>query len=156
MDNRPMTLAHWLRIAVRVVLGAVFIYAGSVKIVAPEPLADSIASFAILPRALVVPLALGLPPFEIASGALLIIGWPRRIGALAILIVSTVFCVALGSALARGITVDCGCFGAGTPLRTKMWFDLGRDVLLLAGAVFVYVAPRSPLGRAAREAPPGA
>jgi putative oxidoreductase len=156
MNSRSTTVARWLEIVVRVVLGAVFIYAGSVKIMAPEPLADSIASFAILPGALVVPLALGLPPFEIASGALLIIGWPRGIGAMAVLVVCAVFCIALGSALARGITVDCGCFGAGIPLRTKMWWDLGRDVLLLAGALFVYGYSRRELEPAAPGRPPRA
>ncbi len=124
-DNVPakevgIALARWLELAMRLVLGAVFIYAGCVKIGDPQALADSIASFQILPRALIVPLALGLSPFEIASGVLVVVGWPRRIGALAVLIVTSVFCVALGSALARGIIVDCGCFGVGTPAGTKM------------------------------------
>jgi uncharacterized membrane protein YphA (DoxX/SURF4 family) len=144
MNGRTISAARGLEILARIILGAVFVYAGAVKVSAPQPLADSIASFSILPRALIVPLALGLPPFEMASGVLVLIGRPRRVGALAVLIVTAVFLAALGSALARGITVDCGCFGPGTAAgtRAKMWLDFGRDAALIAGAAFLYARGR--------------
>jgi putative oxidoreductase len=143
MTARTVRLPRLLELLLRIVIGAVFVYAGWAKIFEPEPLADSIASFQILPRMLIVPLALSLPPFEMLSGALLIVGWPRRIAALAIVIVTAVFLVALLSAVARGITIDCGCFGqaaAGVPTAMRMWLDLGRDLLLLFGAVVLYRA----------------
>ncbi len=145
MTGRTNGLPPLLDWPLRIMIGAVFVYAGWLKIADPGPLADSIASFQILPRALVVPLALGLPPFELASGALLILGWPRRVATLAVLIVTAVFCAALLAALVRGITVDCGCFGAGAPTALRMWVDLGRDLLMLLGAIVLYraSAPRA-------------
>lgn len=143
MSARTVRLPRLLEILLRIVIGAVFVYAGWAKIFEPEPLADTIASFQILPRTLIVPLALSLSPFEILSGALLILGWPRRVAALAIVIVTAVFLVALLSAVARGITIDCGCFGqslAAAPTAMRMWVDLGRDLLLLVGAVVLYRA----------------
>jgi hypothetical protein len=83
-------------------------------------------------------MALALPPFEIITGALLIIGIARRPAALGIALLCAVFLAAIGAALVRGLTIDCGCFGTGTPSRVRMWLDLGRDALLLAVALIVY------------------
>lgn len=48
----------------RISLGAVFIYAGVIKFGATLAFADPIASFKIVPNALVGLLALGIRPFE--------------------------------------------------------------------------------------------
>jgi hypothetical protein len=83
-----------------------------------------------------------LPIFEVLSGGLLSVGAFRRSGALAIVIVSAVFLAALASALARGLTIDCGCCGSSVPSREHMWLDLGRDTILLVGAVITYLCIR--------------
>ena len=116
-----------------------FIYAGIDKIRDPLQFADSIAAFAILPAVLINLLAMGLPPFEIACGLLLIGPWTRRVGSLAVAIILVVFMIALSSALLRGLTLDCGCFGAGAPSRPRMWLELALDAVLLSGALFVYL-----------------
>jgi len=84
-------------------------------------------------------LALGLPPFEIACGVLLLAPPTRRIGALAVAVISVVFLTALASALLRGLTLDCGCFGVGAPSRPRMWIELAVDVGLFSAALFVYL-----------------
>lgn len=134
---------HLLLLTVRVVLGAIFIVAGALKIGDPIAFADSIWAFQLVPNAVIAPMALMLPIFEIAAGALLILGIVRGTAALAILILSAVFTAAIASALARGLTLDCGCFGQGAPTVSGMWLDLARDLLLLAGAALVYFLPQS-------------
>ena len=126
-------------LAVSLAVAAVFVYAGVDKLRDPLQFADSIAAFAILPAVFVNLLAFGLPPFEIASGLLLLGPWTRRVGALAIAVITVMFLVALASALLRGLTLDCGCFGPGAPSRPRMWVELGLDSVLFCGAVFVYV-----------------
>jgi uncharacterized membrane protein YphA (DoxX/SURF4 family) len=138
MDISLVANRRWLALAVRLVVGGTFVYAGAIKISDPLQLADSIAGFQVLPDAMVNPLALGLPPFEIATGMLLILGWMGRAAALGITTVTGVFLVAIVSALARGLTIDCGCFGAEAPSRSRMWLDLGRDLALFAGALLAY------------------
>jgi putative oxidoreductase len=138
-----MTLSENLRRyamhAVSLAIAAVFIYAGIDKIHDPLQFADSIAAFAILPAVLINLLAMGLPPFEIACGLLLIGPWTRRVGALAVAVILVVFMIALSSALLRGLTLDCGCFGVGAPSRPRMWLELALDAALLSGALFVYL-----------------
>jgi putative oxidoreductase len=131
-------MVKWLVLLLRVGLGAAFVYAGVIKIQDPSEFAINVASFSILPNVLISPMALALPPFEIITGGLLIIGIARRPAALGIALLSVVFLVAVAAALARGLTIDCGCFGTGTPSRARMWLDLGRDALLLASALIVY------------------
>jgi putative oxidoreductase len=120
-------------------LAAVFLYAGIDKIRDPLQFADSIAAFAILPGALISPLALSLPLFEVACGLLVL--WPstRRIGALSIALISLMFFTALSSALLRGLTLDCGCFGVGAPSRSRMWQELGLNIVLFSGAALIYL-----------------
>ncbi len=125
--------------AASLAVAAVFIYAGIDKIRDPLQFADSIAAFAILPAVLVNLLAFGLPPFEIACGLLLLGPRTRRVGSLAVAVLSVIFFTALASALLRGLTLDCGCFGVGAPSRPRMWLELAVDVVLFSGALFVYL-----------------
>ncbi len=65
--------------------------------------------------------------------------WTRRVGSLAVALILVVFMIALSSALLRGLTLDCGCFGPGAPSRPRMWLELAFDAALLSGALFVYL-----------------
>lgn len=117
-------------------LGGVFLYAGVLKVNDPLSFADNIAAYQLLPEILINPLALSLPLFEILAGVFLIIGWQRRLAALSILLLTILFAVFITSALARGLHIDCGCFGSSIiPLRYQLGFALGRDLVLLALAV---------------------
>jgi putative oxidoreductase len=130
---------RYVVLAASIAMAAIFIYAGIDKIRDPLSFADSVAGFAILPAVLINLLALGLPPFEIASGLLMLGPWTRRVGALAVAVLSVMFFAALASALLRGLTLDCGCFGTGAPSRPRMWLELALDAVLFSAAVFVYL-----------------
>ena len=123
-------------------IGLVFIYAGQAKIRTAAVFADSIASFRLVPDIFNNAVALGLPPFEVLLGVLLIIGWRRRTMAFCALMVSGIFLLALVSAEARGITVECGCFGAASAVSSSelsLWLSVGRDLLLLMATIVLYV-----------------
>jgi putative oxidoreductase len=126
-------------------LAAIFVYAGIDKIRDPQQFADNIAGFAILPAMFTNLLALTLPVFEIVCGVLLLVPLTRRVASLAIALTCVVFFTAVASALLRGLTLDCGCFGIGAPSRSKMWVELGLDLGLFTGALFVYVRSRARL-----------
>ncbi len=130
---------RWVFLLLRVLIGGIFIYAGFTKTQSPLQFADSIATFKVLPIGFINILAIGLPIFEIIAGMMLIAGWQLRAGALAILVLTTIFALALGQALIRGLEVDCGCFGSGKPSLFKTWSAFGRDLLLFAGAMIIYL-----------------
>jgi len=149
MTARSNSSIDYVALAVTLGLAAVFIYAGIEKMRDSLQFADSIAGFAILPASLINLLALGMPPFEIACGLLLF--WPptRRVGALAIALLSVMFFAVLLSALLRGLTLDCGCFGSGAPSRPRMWIELGLNVVLFAASASVYLRSIAPPAAAA-------
>jgi uncharacterized membrane protein YphA (DoxX/SURF4 family) len=151
MTARSNSFGDYAVPAVSLGLVAVFIYAGIEKMHDALQFADSIAGFGILPASLINLLALGMPPFEVACGLLLL--WPptRRVGALAIALLSVMFFAVLFSALLRGLTLDCGCFGSGAPSRLRMWMELGLNVALFAGSAFVYLRSIAPPGDAIRR-----
>jgi putative oxidoreductase len=136
----PLTNSRrYVVLAAGIAMAGIFIYAGIDKIRDPLSFADGVAGFAILPAVLINLLALGLPPFEVACGLMLLGPWTRRVGALAVAVISLIFFTALASALLRGLTLDCGCFGTGAPSRPRMWLELGLDAVLFSAAVFVYL-----------------
>lgn len=120
----------------RLALAAVFLYAGIMKMSDPSAFGSAIAHFKILPAGLVNLVALGLPPFEILSAILLVVGPWKRLGAFNIFILCVVFLAALVSVAARGIELNCSCFGSaqGEPVGAA----IARDVVLLAVAAIVY------------------
>ena len=83
------------------------------------------------------PLAAGLPVFEIALGVLLLLGIFLRPAAVISIGLLTVFIIAIISAWARGLSIDCGCFGGGganpnagpSTYLTEIGRDLGFIVL---------------------------
>lgn len=118
-------------------VAGVFAYAGFQKSVDPLAFADSIASFAILPARLVNPVALFLPPFEILLALAVATGIRRRPAIVGLIVLLAVFMGALGSALARGIAIDCGCFGSAEPSFSAAWRTLLRDLPLLGAALWL-------------------
>ena len=146
MTGRSAKYLEWM---LRLVIGGVFIYAGWAKRNEGIEFADSVASFRILPGAVIVPFMLSIVPFEIGAGAMVLTGWQKRVGALGLLIMASLYSIALALALARGISVNCGCFGT-SAVGANPWVDLGRDLLLAAGCAVLYrIAARSAAPRLA-------
>jgi putative oxidoreductase len=134
----PRDFSYGLYALCRFTLGAMFIYAASRKIVAPQEFADHIASYHLVPESIISPVALGLPLFELVCGILLLTGFCCATGLLSIIGMLSLFLAAMLVAIERGLPIECGCFGAQSWLDTNPWMALARDGLLLAGAVYAY------------------
>lgn len=131
----------WLRhprltLAVRLLLGLVFIAAALPKIADPPGFAKAIWAYQLFPTWSLSPLALLLPWLELACGLALCLGFWLRAAALWIGVLLLSFCLALAINLVRHHPVDCGCFGASAPkteterLADMRWLIL-RDAALL-------------------------
>lgn len=120
-------------------LGGVFIYAGSVKLMAPGVFAVLIGAYGILPESLIMPAAIVLPALEVAAGVGLLFDLEGSLAIIAGLL--GLFIPILAYGLSMGLDVDCGCFGpedleakAFHGLRTSLY----RDLAMLAWVVFFY------------------
>ncbi|MEM6820405.1 MAG: MauE/DoxX family redox-associated membrane protein [Verrucomicrobiota bacterium] len=123
---------------IRLLIGGVFIYAGFLKVLAPLEFADNIEQYKILPLFLVNVTALTLPIFECIVGTLLVSGRYDRLASSAVVLMSSLFAVALVSVIVRGLVIDCGCFGTSEASPMSAWYALGRNILILSGALILY------------------
>jgi uncharacterized membrane protein YphA (DoxX/SURF4 family) len=120
----------------RLLLGGVFVWAGAVKALDVPAFAGQVAAYRLLPYAWNYAVAATLPYVELLAGALLLGNFKVRPATALLATLNSIFIVVLGSVLARGLEIDCGCFGPDA--GTTPWQALGRDLLLLALAVAVY------------------
>jgi uncharacterized membrane protein YphA (DoxX/SURF4 family) len=123
--------------ALRVFLGAVFLYAGVTKIMDPSGFAMAVHNYHLLPGWLVNITAIMLPWVEVVAGASLVLGLWTQGGAFIISGLLLVFTVALGFNLSRGLDIACGCFSSSPSGEHITWWYLLRDSSLLAGAFLV-------------------
>lgn len=144
MERTPgFGLRGILVLSFRLVLGAMFLYAGIVKIADPAAFAQAVANYRILPLALVNAAAVILPWVEVLAGASLVLGLFLPGGSLLTAGLLLIFAVALGFDLWRGIDISCGCFGTSEARVT--WLYVLRDAALCCMACFVWVfSGRSP------------
>ncbi len=123
-------------LVLRVAVGAVFVWAGASKVGHADVFAAQIAAFGLVPHALIAPLALLLPIFELVLGAYLIIGLYTRVAAWIAVAQLAIFATAIGSAVVRGLSLSCGCFGPADKTVTS-WPEVARDLAFAAVAAFV-------------------
>lgn len=129
-------------LAFRVILAAVFFYAGLVKALSSAEFAMALLPFTFVPETWIGPIARGLPLIEVAAGVLVLLPWTRRYGAALILLLCVAFITALAWAMVNDIIVACSCFGEDDePSRGKMWVAIVRDAGLVALALVVLAFP---------------
>ena len=128
-------LLRWIMRLLRVALGGVFAYAAWTKLSQPwELFAMGIDSYQVLPLKWVELVARTLPWLELAVGALLIVGRCMRLAGSVTSVLLIVFFTLMVRAYAKGMEINCGCFGPGEMVS---WRTLLRDGALLAGSLLV-------------------
>jgi len=123
--------------AVRLVLAAIFIYAGSAKLVDPKAFARIISHWDLVPEFFLPVVAIGLPLLEVLAGIALI--FDMLIGLHTISGMMIMFITVLGYGVLLGLDVDCGCFGAQElQERQGLQHALYRDFVFLGAVIFLY------------------
>jgi uncharacterized membrane protein YphA (DoxX/SURF4 family) len=145
------SIGPWAATAARFLLGGVLVVAGVLKVPDPAAAVRAVRAYRVLPEALVGPVAFGLPVLEVAIGLALLAGVFVRSAAIAAAVLLVVFIAAVASAWARGLQIDCGCFGGGGQVaagRTAYPGEVARDLglLVLALALARWPASRLALG----------
>ena len=130
-------IAHVLRFAA----GALLIVASYDKLLDPQPFADAVDAYRILPLALVNLAAVALPWVELVTGVCLLLGLGTPGAGLVTAALAAVYTVAVTAALLRGLDIGCGCFGR-WDAATLSWSDLWLRLALLAAGVQIALAAR--------------
>ena len=141
----------WFGLLSRLVLGGVLFAAGWLKIFTPAKSQMSVRAYEVLPISIANFLGIALPWLEVGFGILLILGIAVRLSAIVGGGLMIVFIAAISQAWARGLSIDCGCFGGGgtvDPGETKYLSEILRDIGLALLALYLV---RYPLTRFAVE-----
>lgn len=139
-------LKLWFGLVARLVLGGVLILAGYLKYDELEKSQMAVRAFEMLPVSLANFVGLVLPFFEIGIGLLLVIGAGVRLSAALSALLMVVFVIGISQAWARGLSIDCGCFGGGgqvEPGTANYVTPLLRDTGLLALGIYLFRYPQS-------------
>jgi uncharacterized membrane protein YphA (DoxX/SURF4 family) len=137
-------LQPWIGLVCRLTLGGVLLVAGYLKIGKTEISQMAVRSYELLPVSIANFLGLTLPFFEVVIGLLLILGAATRVVAALGGFTMFIFISAIAQAWARGLTIDCGCFGGGgtvNPGQTRYLQEILRDAGLVAMALFLIRYP---------------
>ena len=135
-----------LGLLLRLVLGGVILVAGALKVGHLETSARAVRAYQLLPFDLAGVVGYGLPVLELAIGALLLLGLFTRVSAVVAGLLMVAFIIGIASAWARGLSIDCGCFGNGGTIaasQTQYPQEIARDIGLFACAAWLAVRPRS-------------
>lgn len=174
MQSSPLNSRRAVVWIGRLLIGAVFVYAGYGKLTYPNhnlwpwfmlkfsvlanlsTFAFQVESYRVLGAAASSWVAHTLPFAEIVLGLLLLIGWKLRIWATIVSAILLGFLAVVTRAYLLHMNIDCGCFGAPEPLTgMTVLRDSALVLLALLMTVFAYQEARKPHPWAAPAATPG-
>lgn len=121
--DRIYLILRWL-------VAIIFIFAGITKALNPETFARDIDNYRMLPYLLATIMAIILPWLEILCGIFLITRKWEKGAAVTLFVLTSMFLIAMSTAIVRGLDITCGCF-AMTAEGTKVGYSrLFQDLIL--------------------------
>ena len=147
-------LQPWLTTVARLVLGGVLVAAGALKIPHPDKSAMAVRAYELLPTSIATVFGYSLPWVEVGIGLLLIVGVAVKINAAIGTFLMVLFVIAISQAWARGLSIDCGCFGNGgqiDPSKTRYLEEILRDIGLAIAGLFAWKYPHGRFGLDSRN-----
>lgn len=144
--SRVATVLGWLGLAGRLYLGYTFITAGIDKLPHHSTTELAVRAYQLLPWQWASAYATALPVAELVLGILLVLGIFTRSVAVLLSLGLASFLVGITSAWARGLNIDCGCFGGGGAVSDPHYLEhVLRDLGYLAIGVYLIVVRRTAL-----------
>lgn len=146
--NRVQLIGVGAGLLARVLVGTVWVVAGVLKLPDPHENVRVVRAYDLLPEGVVPVVGHGLPVLEILVGLCLLLGLLTRAAAAVSALLLVAFVVGVASAWARGLSIECGCFGGGAGpaanARAKYPWEIARDVGLLLLSAWLVGRPRTP------------
>ncbi len=125
----------------RLVLGGIFIFSGTVKLMDTYKFAGIIYEYGILPDFLINPAAIGVPLIEVIAGLGLVFNIKYSLESITLMLI--MFMGVLWFGILNELNIDCGCFSADEiaeqgSLRSALY----RDFVFTAISVFLFIGRR--------------
>src|SRR4051794_40960056 len=140
--------ADALGVVARVVVGGVWVVAGALKLPDPAENVRAVRAYQLLPESIVPLVGHALPGVEILVGVCLLLGLLIRPNAVLSAVLLLAFMIGISAAWARGLSIDCGCFGGGggpaVNAQAKYPWELARDLGLLLLSGWLFYRPKCP------------
>tara|TARA_B100000579_G_scaffold418134_1_gene415380 strand:- start:68 stop:520 length:453 start_codon:yes stop_codon:yes gene_type:complete len=128
---------NYLIVFMRIVLGAIFLWASFDKILDPEKFARSISNYHLIPFGLENSIAIFLPWLEFFIGTGLILGIMVDGATIITSILLISFNLMIAQAIIRGFNIDCGCgLKDGQLVGVEKILE---NLVFLGGAYIVYL-----------------
>lgn len=128
---------HLMQLLFRLAVSGVFAAAAILKMWDWEGTLVAVHEYGILSWKASEWVASGLPCLELAAAAGLWIPRVRRFATAACAGMTVVFVLALGQAWARGLQIQCACFGGGAG-AVRLGWRVAQDALLLGMCAFLW------------------
>ena len=141
VKSLPSPVVKNIAFVVRIVLGAIFLFASAGKIADPMSFAAIVTNYQLLSPPLVLTTAVVLPWIEAVCGLALVFG---RLEKGAALLVSLMMVVFTGLVLYngyRGLNIACGCFSLAANAPSNIAANTLRNLLILAAGAWVLFFP---------------
>ncbi len=141
-------MKQWIGTLARLVTGGVWIVAGAIKLPDPASSVRAVRAYRLLPDAVEPTVGYLLPALEIVLGLFLVVGLLTRGAGLVSALLFAAFVAGIASAWARGLEIDCGCFGGGgfeEGASSKYPWEIARDLGLMALSLWLVWRPRTHL-----------
>jgi uncharacterized membrane protein YphA (DoxX/SURF4 family) len=141
--SRLAVVMPWISVLARLVLGGVLVVAAIAKLSqSPAEQVRAVRAYQLLPHGVDAAVAYTLPFVELVLAIALIVGVATRIAAVASGVLMLAFVIGVASVWARGLSIDCGCFGGGGPVEpgeTRYLEEILRDIGLMVAAGWLAV-----------------
>ena len=108
---KSLPIGCWINGILRLLVGGAFVFAGVLKIADPAKFALDVSNYRLVPHEMINLVAILIPWIEITAGSFVLAGIWLRAAALVITSLTVMFFAVIVSALARGLNIECGCFG---------------------------------------------
>jgi uncharacterized membrane protein YphA (DoxX/SURF4 family) len=131
---------EWLGLLARLVVGGVWLVAGALKLTDPGASIAAVRAYELLPGSWAETVGYLLPALELVVGLALVVGVMTRGAAAISAVLFVAFIIGIASVWARGMEIDCGCFGGGgadPDASSDYPWEIARDAGLLVLSGFL-------------------
>lgn len=132
-------LKFWGIVLLQLIFAGIFLYSSISKFDNLYLFGRVLDSYNILPAALIKPVAILLPMFELLLGIAVLITPTVKWAGYGVMLSALVFAIVLFLKWGQVMPYGCGCFGPADAHRVG-FLDVGKDVLLLAaGGLLIWM-----------------